>query len=77
MGTVIVGIFGLFVLGLRSSQEGERRIVGIALANERAEMIRNLPYASVGTTNGIPAGSIAQSETIVRNSNTYTISFAD
>ncbi len=73
VGTVIVGIFGLFTLGLRSSQEGERRVVGNALANERAEMIRNLPYASVGTLDGIPAGSIAQSETIVRNNNTYTV----
>src|SRR3989344_1301397 len=73
IGTVIVGVFGLFVLGLRSGQEGERRIVGTALANERAEMIRNLPYASVGTVNGIPAGSIPQTETIVRNNNSYTV----
>lgn len=73
VGTVIVGVFGLFVLGIRSGQEGERRVVGLALANERAEMIRNLPYQTVGTQNGIPAGSIAQEETIVRNSNTYTV----
>lgn len=73
IGVVVVGVFGLFILGLRSAQEGERRVVGIALANERAEMIRNLPYASVGTVNGIPAGSILQEESVVRNGNTYAI----
>lgn len=73
IGTVVTGIFGLFVLSLRTGQEGERRVVAVALANERAEMIRNLPYQNVGTVGGIPAGSIAQQETILRNAVTYTI----
>lgn len=73
IGTVVTGLFGLFVLNLRAAQEGERRLVAIALANERAEMIRNLPYSNVGTSGGIPAGSILQEEVIARPTSTYTV----
>lgn len=73
IGTVIVGLFGLFVLSMRLTQESERRVVAVSLANERAEMIRNLPYASVGTAGGIPSGAIAQSETITRNNTPYQV----
>lgn len=73
IGTVVTGIFGLFVLNIRTNEEAERRVVAVALSNERAEMVRNLPYANVGTQGGIPAGSILQTENIVRNNITYTI----
>ena len=73
IGTVVTGLFGLFILSIRTSQEAERRIVAIALANERMEMIRNLPYAKVGTSGGVPSGSISQSETIARNGVDYLV----
>lgn len=73
IGTVVVGVFGLFVLGIRTNFENERRIAAVALANERAEMIRNLPYADVGTVGGVPQGSIAQEEEISRNGLTYSV----
>lgn len=73
IGTVVVGMFGLFLLTLRGAQTGERRIAAAALANERMEMVRNLPYAEVGTQGGVPGGSIPQTETVVRNGQTYTV----
>lgn len=73
IGTVVTGIFGLFVLDISTNREGERRVVALALANERAEMIRNLPYNQVGTEGGVPAGAIKQQEAIVRNGLTYTV----
>lgn len=73
IGTAVVGLFGLFVLTLRSAQEGERRVAAVALANERVEMARNLPYAAVGTQGGLPAGAIPQRETVQRNGVTYTV----
>jgi len=73
IGTVVVGMFGLFLLALRGAQEGERRVVAIALANERMEMVRNLPYVDVGTAGGVPSGTISQSETITRNTVPYTV----
>src|SRR5688572_8730500 len=73
VGTVVAGMFGLFLLTMRGAQTGERRIVAIALANEKMEMVRNLPYLSVGTIGGVPAGSIPQAETVSRNNQTYTV----
>jgi len=73
VGFSVVGIFGLFVLSLRTAQEGERRVAAVALANERAEMIRNLPYLNVGTLGGLPSGPIPQEEAIFRNGLTYTV----
>lgn len=73
IGTVVTGVFGLFFLSLRSSQEAERRVVAVALANEKMEMVRNLPYVDVGTDGGVPAGSIPQEETIQRNGLDYLV----
>ncbi len=73
IGTTLTGIFGLFVLNLRTVQEGERRIMAVALANERMEMVRNLPYAEVGTEGGVPSGSIPQEEQVERGGVTYTV----
>lgn len=73
IGTVVAGMFGLFLMTLRGAQAGERRIVAVALANERMEMIRNLPYVSVGTIGGAPSGAISQEETITRNAQSYAV----
>lgn len=73
VGTALVGVFGLVVLSLRVAREGEARIVAVALANERAEMVRNLPYVEVGTLAGVPSGSLLQNETIVRNEASYDV----
>lgn len=73
ISTILTGVFGLFVLSLRSAQIGENRVAAIALANERMEMIRNLPYLNVGTSGGVPAGSIPQEETVTRNGLSYTV----
>ena len=44
-----------------------------ALANEKMEIIRNLPYDDVGTMGGIPNGSLPQEETNIRNGQTFTV----
>jgi len=73
ISVVVTGVFGLFVLNLRLAGEAERRVVALALANERSAMVRNLPYSDVGTVNGVPPGSISQSEQMERNGVTYTV----
>lgn len=74
IGVVAIGVFSLITLTLKSSHDGERRIVATALGNEKMEMIRNLPFASVGTVGGIPAGPVLQTEQVVRNGSAYTVS---
>ena len=43
------------------------------LANEQFEIARNLPYASVGTVNGIPSGVFLQNQTMVRGEQTFNV----
>lgn len=50
------------------------RVTAKHLAQERMEIIRNLPYDSIGTVGGIPSGTIPQEENIVKNGLNYTIS---
>jgi len=73
LGVVVVGLFGFITLVLKSTHDGQRRIVATALANEKMETIRNLSYDRVGTFGGIPSGPIVQSEDVTRNASTYTV----
>ncbi len=41
--------------------------------NNEIEMTRNLPYADVGTVNGVPSGVIPQSQTVVQGAFTFTL----
>ncbi len=50
------------------------RISARHLAQEKIEFIRNLPYNSIGTSGGIPSGSILQTEMLERNGLAFTVS---
>ncbi|MCX7928608.1 MAG: carboxypeptidase-like regulatory domain-containing protein [Patescibacteria group bacterium] len=50
------------------------RITARHLAQEKIEIIKNLPYENIGTIGGIPNGPLEQEETIRRNGLTYTVS---
>ena len=41
--------------------------------SQELETIRNLPYSSVGTTNGVPVGVIPQVQTMTINNHTFTL----
>lgn len=73
IGVVTVGIFSLITITMKATHDGQRRIIATALANEKMEMVRNLPYDSVGTVGGVPSGPIVQTEQIVRNGSSYTV----
>lgn len=68
-----LGIFGSYQLGLKVIGQSKARIIAIALANQKIELVRNLPYDDIGTVGGIPPGAIPETETIVRNNITYTV----
>jgi len=70
---VFISIFVLVQLGIKLTSQSKARIGATALANQRLELVRNLPYNGVGTIGGIPAGSIPETETIVRNGIPYTV----
>ncbi len=72
MLVIFLGISAAFQLAVEVVSNNKARSGAIALAGERMEYIRSLAFGSIGTTGGIPAGNIAQSETVVLNGVTYT-----
>lgn len=70
---VFLAIFGLLQLSLKIAGQSKARITAIALANQRIEIVKNLPYNQVGTISGIPSGIIPETEIITRNNIEYTV----
>lgn len=78
---VALGVLGIFFAAmaliiqqvLENVGSSRVRSTAIALAQERMELVRNLPYNSVGTVGGIPQGSLPQSETVTVNGLPFTV----
>jgi len=68
-----LGIWNLFNFSLRIVTENKSRTVAMAIANEKIEIIRNLPYDDIGTIDGVVSGAIPQNEGIVRNGTEFQI----
>ena len=60
-------------LSLNMVSFNRAKITARHLAQEKIELIRNLPDDNVGTLGGIPAGPIPQEENITRNKLNYTV----
>ncbi len=71
--TISTGLYKGFVSTLKLMSAIKIKEVATNLANEQFEIARNLPYASVGTINGIPPGVFAQNQTIVRDNYTFNV----
>ncbi len=69
---VFVSIFGVFNMGIKLAGKIKAKAGATALAVERMEMIRNLPYSEVGTVGGMVPGDIPQTETVTLNGIQYT-----
>ncbi len=69
---VFVSIFGIFNMGIKLVGRVKAKAGATALATERMELIRNLPYSEVGTIGGMVSGNIPQTEIIVLNGIQYT-----
>jgi prepilin-type N-terminal cleavage/methylation domain-containing protein len=73
----VMGIFGSlfssYIVVLNAVKAAREKLTLASIANEKIEVINNMPYGSVGTVGGVPSGSILQNEAIQRNENTYTV----
>lgn len=73
LGAVFTFITGTFVLSANGLSRSKFRVLATALANEHIETLRNMPYDALGTTTGIPSGSIVASQDITRSNVTFTL----
>lgn len=58
---------------LQNVGESRVRAVALSLAQDKMEIVRNLPYNQVGTSGGIPQGPILPTETISLNSQHFSV----
>lgn len=68
---IATGIYGAFQSVLTVISASRAKIVAMDLANERFELIRNLPYEDVGISGSIPNGLLPHVETFVRSGFTF------
>jgi prepilin-type N-terminal cleavage/methylation domain-containing protein len=63
--------FGVLMNAISISQA---KLAATTLANEKFEIIRNLPYTDVGILYGLPAGKIQRTESLVRDNYSFNLS---
>ncbi len=73
MVLTVAAISRLYSTYLRLTSDEKFKITAASLANQKIEIIRNLPYQKIGTLGGIPAGSIPPVEIVERNGYNYTV----
>ncbi len=64
------GAFGVLMDAVRISKV---KVAATSIANERLEIIRNLPYTDVGIIAGLPSGKIARTQNITRGGFSFEI----
>ncbi len=75
MMLMITAVVGLFVDNLHVLTIGKARAIGLQLANEQMEYLRDLPYQSAATVGGAiyPPGTIADTQTMIRGGYTFWV----
>lgn len=70
---VALSVYQAFSTLMSVTLASRAKVAGIELANERFEIIRNLPYEDVGIVGGLPAGKVVRSQNITRDNYTFTV----
>lgn len=70
---ITLTFYSVFTLGGQYIIESKNRLGGVALANERMEIIRNLKYDDIGIVGGIPSGNIPAEEDVVESNHSYHV----
>ncbi len=73
MGIFFTAIFAIFRVVFKNSAISEARTTAVGLANQQLEMIHNLPYSDIATTNGWPQGDIPSEQVKEIDNINYTI----
>ncbi|MBN1585330.1 carboxypeptidase regulatory-like domain-containing protein [Candidatus Uhrbacteria bacterium] len=70
---VAMFIYQSVILATRTSGMARVQMAVAAIANEQIEIARNLPYGEVGLVDGWPAGRLRASQSVTRDSRTFTV----
>ncbi len=69
--SISIATYNAYVALIKLANASQSRILGVELADEQFEIVRNMPYTSVGLTDGIPVGVLPRDQTLVRGGFTY------
>ena len=70
---IAVGVYQSYSKIIEVVRLSRTRATATTIANEKIELIRNLPYQDVGIVGGFPAGKIPAAETIIRNGASFNV----
>ena len=70
---VVVGVYSSYTAVFTVVQTSRAKIDAISLIDEQLEIIRNLPYSSVGIVGGIPSGVLSHTQTLVRDTTSFLV----
>ena len=70
---VAMAFYSAFVSLIQLAGGIQARTLAVELADEQFEIVRNMPYTSVGLTNGIPVGILPQTQSLTRGGYTFTV----
>ena len=70
---IMTTFYAAFATGTRAIIDVKNRLGAISLANEKMEIVRNLNYANVGISGGIPNGNILADENVSANGKNYHV----
>jgi prepilin-type N-terminal cleavage/methylation domain-containing protein len=80
---VLVGTSVFLVISLASYQAyialfklvdlSQYKLLAVSLANEQFEIVRNMPYSSVGIVGGVPSGAIPHLQNLTRGGVNFTV----
>ncbi len=78
---ITISFYSTWSLGTQHMLDARNRLGASALANQKMEIIRSLPYDDIGTKNwngsawvyGIPGGDILEYETLSSNNSSYVV----
>jgi 5-hydroxyisourate hydrolase-like protein (transthyretin family) len=70
---VVMTIYATIAGVMRNIGEAKHRTEATALANEKMEIIRNIPYSQIGTVGGIVSGPLVADEDVTKNNFTYRV----
>lgn len=73
VSVIFLTFYETWGLGLRHIANAKYRLGASAIASQQMEIIRSLIFDDIGTTSGIPAGTLEQDQTLSANNTVYDV----
>lgn len=70
---VALSAYGAFGVLMDTAAASRVKVAATELANERFEIMRNLPYVDVGIVGGLPVGKITRTQNITRDGYSFAV----